>query len=350
MSEKEPKPGRTGHGTVASRSRRMPLAGAILAGCGFLFAACANSAPSPVNPSSPRAEEINQLWWIFFAMAAAIFLLVLVVLVYGAIRTPGEAEQQRQHAFGTPLIWIGGITMPIIVLGIVFLLSTKVLVAFGGPLSPSRLTIEVTGHQWWWEVRYPQQGFITANEIHIPAGRQVEVRLTSDDVIHDFWVPELQGKMDAIPGETNSLTLETSKAGTYRGGCLVYCGLQHTNMNFIVVVDSPAQFSTWIAGQRATPSSPTDPAITKGQQVFLGSACVYCHAVSGTNASGRDGPNLTHFGSRQQIGAGVLPNNPGTLGGWIVNPQTIKPGNLMPPENFSGQELEDLITYLESLK
>jgi len=350
LSEKEPKPDRAREGGSGVGFSRLGPLSIVVAGTILFFTACADSAPSPVNPSSPRAEQVSQLWWILFAMSAAIFLLVLVVLIYGALREPGEAEQERRHAFGTPLIWIGGITMPIVVLGIVFLLSTKVLVAFAGPLSPSRLTIEVTGHQWWWEVRYPQQGFITANEIHIPAGRQVEVKLTSEDVIHSFWVPQLQGKMDAIPGEINSLTLETSKAGTYRGGCLVYCGLQHTNMNFIVVVDPPAQFSTWVAAQQATPPSPADPTIAKGQQLFLGSACIYCHAVAGTNASARVGPDLTHFGSRQQIGAGVLPNNPGTLGGWIVNPQTSKPGNLMPPEDFSGPELQELITFLESLK
>jgi cytochrome c oxidase subunit 2 len=354
---KEAELGSGTHSRSSARLRwlkRACFAGATGATGLLFFTGCSDSAASPLGPASSRAAHLSLLWWIFFGMAAAIFLAVVALLLYGAVRRPGPAVAEGRHPFGTGMIWIGGIAVPIVVLGIVYGLSVWDMAAFGGG-PPAQLTVNVIGHQWWWEVRYPQQGsisqsFITANEIHIPTGRAVEVKLTADDVIHDFWVPKLQGKIDAIPGETNTLSLQTDTAGTYRGQCLVYCGLQHANMNFVVVADAPAQFDAWLAAQQAAPSPPTDPKLDKGQQVFLGSACVYCHAVAGTNASGRVGPDLTHFGSRQQIGAGVLPNNPGALGGWIVNPQTAKPGNHMPPEDFSGPDLEAMISYLESLK
>ncbi len=324
------------------------LLGSAIVATTFGITACSSAPASPLSPASSRASELSELWWIFVTIAAVIFVIVVALLIFGAIRRPGRTEAEDRHPFGTAMIWVGGIIVPLAVLGTVLGLSVRDMAIFDRP--QAQLTVEVIGHQWWWEVRYPQQGFATANELHIPTGQTVELKLTSADVIHDFWVPRLQGKIDAIPGETNTLTLETDNPGVYRGQCLVYCGLQHANMNFVVVADPPAQFATWLAGQQATPSAPTDATLVKGQQVFLGSACVYCHNVNGTNASGRVGPDLTHFGSRQQIGAGVLPNNPGALGGWIVNPQVSKPGNHMPPEDFSGPDLQALIAYLESLK
>lgn len=325
------------------------LLGTAVAAAGLLGSACAGTPASPLDPASKRAAHLSLLWWIFFAIAAAIFVIVVALLLFGAVRRPGRTEAADRHPFGTAMIWIGGISVPIVVLIAVYALSLWDLAVYAGD-PPAQLTIEVIGHQWWWEVRYAQQKFTTANEIHIPTGQRVLLRLTSADVIHDFWVPKLQGKIDAIPGETNTLTLQTDTAGTYRGQCLVYCGLQHANMNFVVIADPPAQFDTWLAGQQATPAAPTDATLQKGQQLFLGAACAYCHNVDGTSATGRVGPDLTHFGSRTQIGAGVLPNTPGALGGWIVNPQSIKPGNHMPPEDFSGPDLQALVGYLESLK
>lgn len=285
-----------------------------------------------------------------FGMAAAIFLVVVAIMLLGIMHKPSAQEEEKEHAFGTPLIWIGGIIVPILVLGVVLGFSVHGMAAFGDPPAGKPLTIEVIGHQWWWEVRYPQSGVVTANEIHIPTGQTVTFKLTSADVIHSFWVPELNGKMQTIPGQTNTLYMETNKAGRYRGECAVYCGLQHANMAFYVVAEPPATFNTWLAGQVKTPKTPTDPTLIRGQQVFLGSACVYCHTVAGTNASGKVGPDLSHLASRQTIAAGALPNTPGALGGWIEDPQTVKPGNLMPPENFSGPDLQALIAYLESLK
>lgn len=315
----------------------------------LLLTSCANGAPSPANPSSPRAEQLNHLWWILAVIGIAVFIEVLIVLVIGSLRTPSEAERTERHPFGTPLLWIGGITIPAILFAFVFFISTRDLVAIAHP-APAQLTIDVVGHQWWWEANYTQQGFDTANEIHIPAGQQVKINLTSVDVIHDFWVPELQGKVDAIPGETNSLYFESDKTGTYQGQCLVYCGLQHAHMNFLVVVDSPDQFNQWVQAQKQPAAQPTDPQAARGAQVFTSSSCTYCHAISGTSANARVGPDLTHFGSRKQIGAGVLPNNDVALRDWIRNPSASKPGVLMPAQTLSDADLNALVSYLDSLK
>jgi cytochrome c oxidase subunit 2 len=186
--------------------------------------------------------------------------------------------------------------------------------------------------------------------MHIPVGQPVRLQLTSADVIHSFWVPQLGPKVDTLPGIINRTWTEASRSGTYRGECNVFCGIQHANMDFLVVADPPAKFAAWLRDQEAVPPQPTTATLYQGQQVFLGSACVYCHTIRGTNASGRIGPDLTHFGSRQSIGAGIVPNNPGYLGGWIANSQIIKPGNAMPPMNLPAKQLQQLLAYLESLK
>ncbi|HLU83462.1 MAG TPA: c-type cytochrome, partial [Trueperaceae bacterium] len=212
------------------------------------------------------------------------------------------------------------------------------------------LTIEVIGHQWWWEVRYPESGVVTANEVVIPVGETVRLELSSVDVIHSFWVPVLNGKMDLIPGQTTSLPLEASLAGEYFGFCAEFCGVQHARMNLLVVAQERSDFDAWLATQQLAAPPPNDATTLAGQQVFLGSACVYCHTVRGTNASGKLGPDLTHLASRRLLGAGALPNTRGNLAGWIVNSQTTKPGNRMPPMYLGGSELQSLLAYLETLR
>jgi cytochrome c oxidase subunit 2 len=211
------------------------------------------------------------------------------------------------------------------------------------------LSIEVVGHDWWWEVRYPG-GAVTANEIHIPAGRPVHVDLRTADVIHSFWVPSLMPKTDLIPGKANSTWLLADRPGTYRGQCAEYCGLQHAGMSFLVVADPPQAFSTWLALLQGPAAEPTSPAGRRGAQVFAAQSCASCHTIRGTSANGSIGPDLTNFGSRRYLGAGVAPNDPGWLGGWISNSQTIKPGNLMPPQPLAPEDLRALITYLQGLK
>jgi cytochrome c oxidase subunit II len=212
------------------------------------------------------------------------------------------------------------------------------------------VVIEVIGHQWWWEVRYPHEGIVTANEIHIPAGQPVTLRLTSDDVIHSFWVPELHGKLDLNPQQTNTLILQADQPGAYRGQCAEFCGIQHAKMALLVVAQEPAAYAEWVSAQQLVPPPPNTELTEFGQQVFLGSACVYCHTVRGTNATGVLGPDLTHLASRRTLAAATVPNTRGYLAGWIVDPHGLKPGNKMPPTDMSAEELQALLAYLESLR
>jgi cytochrome c oxidase subunit 2 len=191
---------------------------------------------------------------------------------------------------------------------------------------------------------------VTANEIHVPAGRPVRLRLSSADVIHSFWVPQLMPKTDLIPGQVNETWLTANRPGIYRGQCAEYCGLQHALMAFLVVADGPAAFDRWVALQRAPAAEPAGTLATRGRQVLERTSCATCHTVRGTSARGTAGPDLTHLASRQQLGAGAVPNTPGHLGGWIANSQTIKPGNLMPPQPLTSEELQALIAYLETLE
>jgi cytochrome c oxidase subunit 2 len=259
---------------------------------------------------------------------------------------PSERPQSQPILF----VILAGAVLPVVVLAIVLVFTLDTLKASAKPGDDSSLVVEVTGHRWWWEVHYPDSGVTTANEIHIPVNETVKVELRSADVIHSFWVPQLQGKMDLIPGRDNTLWLEASQEGTYRGQCAEFCGLQHANMAFHVVAQSRADFDAWLATETKPAERPTDPMAVEGQQVFFGSACVYCHTVRGTSASGNLGPDLTHLASREYIAAGTLENVPGNLAGWILDPQSAKPGTLMPPTQMDGPSLQALLYYLESLR
>jgi cytochrome c oxidase subunit 2 len=200
-------------------------------------------------------------------------------------------------------------------------------------------------------VRYPDQEFVTANEIHIPTDQPVQVRLTSDDVIHSFWIPELHGKMDMIPGVTNTFWIEASEPGIYWGVCTEFCGIQHAKMAFPLVAKPAEEFAAWVESQQQPAPAPETELTQNGQEIFLNSACIYCHAVEGTNATGDLGPDLTHFASRLTLGAGAFENNMGNLSGWIVDPQQMKPGNLMPASSdLTGPELQALLAYLATLE
>jgi cytochrome c oxidase subunit 2 len=217
------------------------------------------------------------------------------------------------------------------------------------------LVIEVTGHQWWWEVTYrdtaPSKRITTANEIHIPVGRPVHVYSSSQDVIHSFWVPNLHGKKDGIPGYTNDTWIQADSAGTYRAQCAEYCGYQHAHMALIVVAEPEQKFEEWVALSLSPAAQPTDSTVKRGRDVFVSNSCMMCHAIAGEPMAGSNvGPDLTHFASRPTIGAGTLPNTRGNLAGWIVDPQRIKPGVKMPPNQLSPADLNALLDYLRSLK
>jgi cytochrome c oxidase subunit 2 len=223
-----------------------------------------------------------------------------------------------------------------------------------GDRTKSAMVIELTGNQWWWQVRYdnpdPRRIVTTANEIHIPVGRPVEIMGRSNDVIHSFWAPNLQGKRDLIPSRVTTIWIEADHPGTFRGQCAEFCGLQHAHMILWVIAEPEDKFDAWLNAQLRPSVSPTDAVKQRGQQVFLNHECIFCHSIRGTTAAGQVAPDLTHFGSRRGIAANTLPNTLGNLGGWIVDPQRIKPGTQMATVPIAPQDLQPLIEYLESLK
>ncbi len=228
--------------------------------------------------------------------------------------------------------------------------TTRALAVAG----PDDLTIKVSGLQWWWNVQYfgskPGQNFTTANEIHIPVGRNVRFQLEGDDVIHSFWVPSLAGKQDLIPGRPNELSVRAERAGIYRGQCAEFCGMQHAHMAFLVIAEDQADYAKWAEAQRRAAVAATEADAAAGQQAFLSKPCAACHTVRGTTAAGTNGPDLTHVGSRRYIGAGLFETTRGSLAAWIADPQTLKPGNNMPLVPLSRGELLSISAYLASLK
>jgi cytochrome c oxidase subunit 2 len=210
--------------------------------------------------------------------------------------------------------------------------------------------VEIVGHQWWWEVRYSEEGVTTANELHIPVGRPVAIELTSADVIHSFWVPELAGKLDALPDGTNTLVIEAEEPGEYRSECAEFCGLQHAQMGLVVVAEPTEQFSSWVAGQQQPAQEPADETARRGRDVFAEAGCGSCHTVQGTEAEGADGPDLTHVARRPTIGAGAAPNAPDDLAAWVADPHTVKEGVAMPAADLTDEELEAVVAYLETLQ
>jgi cytochrome c oxidase subunit 2 len=322
---------------------------AVVGGLATQLAGCGRTSPSALDPHGPGADRVAGLWWLLFWTSAAVFAVVSLLLVAALARRRGDRDTLVRRGGGEALIVIGGVVVPAIVLTTVYVVGLRDMRALTIP-ARTDFTVEVTGHDWWWEVRYPEQGIVTANEIHVPVGRPVRLVLTSDDVIHSFWVPQLTVKTDLIPGHTNTTWLQASSPGVYRGQCAEYCGLQHAKMAVLVVADPSDGFARWLANERQSAAAATDPAAARGQVVLEQSSCAACHTVRGTAATGTVGPDLTHFGGRRTIGAGALPNTRGNLGGWIVNSQTVKPGNKMPPQPLTAEELQALLAYLERLK
>jgi cytochrome c oxidase subunit II len=316
---------------------------------------------SALHPAGPAAERIAWLWWFLFFVCTPIFIIVVVLMLMGIFRRP---RGERAHPpLGERFVIIAGVIVPAIVLVVMLVVSLDTILALnatsqgltvqrdGNPNSSSdALTIRMTGFRWWWEVDYPDHGIRDANELHIPVGEPVRLELLSADVIHSFWVPELHGKMDMIPGLTNIFWIQADRPGVYRGQCAEFCGVQHALMAFMLVATPREEFDEWIAERQRPTPEPDTPELRLGHQVFVDGGCSKCHAIRGTEFRGRIGPDLTHIGSRLTIGAGWLENNHGNLSGWTVNPQAIKPGNLMPRTFLEPNELHALVAYMESLR
>jgi cytochrome c oxidase subunit II len=336
----------TAQGRPRRSSRRIALPLALAVSLALMVAGCGGD-QSSLDPKGPQSRDIGTLWWGMMT-AAWVGLAVIVFLLLLAYRRRRREGSERA---GWTVVITNGIAAPIVVLVALFIIGDIFLIrSTEAPAAGSTtMTVRVVGHQWWWEVRYPGTPVVTANEIHIPAGTPIDLEVTTADVIHSFWVPQLNRKIDTIPGQTNRIELKADHPGTFRGQCAEFCGIQHAHMSMEVVAQTPADFKAWLAHEAVPASPPTAGAAAAGYQTFI-NTCSSCHMVRGTPAAGQVGPDLTHLASRSTIGAVTLENGPQALAKWITDNQSVKPGNDMPDFPYSGQDLEDLVTYLTSLR
>lgn len=363
---------------------------AVVAVAAVVAAGCGDGA---LRPAGREASRVAAVWWIMFALAAVIFVAVLVLLgvalrarrderhqadpadatgggtdsrggtdrgsddvdVAGGPIDPGRGgdvgEPQGVPRFaGERLVVVGGIVVPAVVLSV--LLGVTIWAGDGlrREGADGALRVELTGHQYWWDVRYPDHGVRTANEVHLPVGREVQLVLRSDDVIHSVWVPRLGGKLDLVPGRTNRMTIRADEPGEYRGVCAEFCGLQHARMKLRFVAVDEDGFTDWVRRSAEERATPTDERLREGWETFMSASCVYCHRIAGTPASSEFGPDLTDLASRRTLGAGVVPNTRGHLAGWILDPQRLKPGNEMPGTRLPADRLDALLDFLETLE
>lgn len=320
--------------------------------------------PNIFHPLTTVAKSEFNIGMLVFAITGIIFVVVASVLVYTIVRfraRPGEhGDEEPPQVYGSNRIEAAWTVVPILIVFVLAGVSARIIwgVQDASP-PPSTLHVEVIGHQYWWEVRYPHYGVVTANEIHVPVAhdgqRATYFTLTSADVIHSLWVPELGGKTDLIPKRMNHMWMDPTEPGIYRGNCTEFCGVQHANMLLEVVVQEPKDFEQWIAGQQKPHAAPaaiseSQKEISSGQKDFQMFACAACHTIKGTHFMGRLGPDLTHVMSRRTIASGVLPNTPDNLRAWISNPQGAKPGCLMPGLKLKGKNLDDLTAFIQTLQ
>jgi cytochrome c oxidase subunit 2 len=322
-------------------------------------------------PAGEQASRIAHLWWIYFWVLSAVFVLTAIFLFLtisrrsGAVSTEpvtGEPPPEKSERTISGVV-IGAVIATVVILFALLItdfLAGRAIYALGETdLHPENsgdsLEIKIRGHQWWWEVEYqnqaqPSKMLTTANEVHVPVGRPVKLDLESSDVIHSFWVPNMHGKKDLVPGHPTYMWLRAEKPGKFRGQCAEFCGPQHAHMRLTFVAHTPEEFDQWMQTASADAPQPTTDSQRRGQQVFMSNQCMMCHAISGTNARATVGPDLTHIASRDILASGAIPNTRGYLAGWIANPQNIKPGVRMPANTLPSDDLNALVDYLESLK
>jgi cytochrome c oxidase subunit 2 len=309
---------------------------------------------SILSTRSKPAHDIALLWWWMLGAATIVFLGAIALLAVGWFRRekPGLPFFGEREDLAQGMVLVFGVAIPIVVLVALFGVSDVYLVGQTAPPNPrsTPMTIEVVGHQWWWEVRYDNGRAVTANEIHIPVRTRVNVVAVSADVIHSFWVPALNRKIDMVPGMRNRVLLYASRPGEYRGQCSQFCGFQHANMAMEVFAQRPAAFRTWLAGQERPAATPSSAQAQAGRRVFMTSQCASCHTIAGTPAQGTVGPNLSHVASRTTLAGAEIPNTQRWLSAWIRNPQRIKPGDRMPDLGMSSTQISQLVAYLQELK
>jgi cytochrome c oxidase subunit II len=322
-------------------------------------AACSGR-PPVLDPAGPQAARIAAYWWLNFWIAVVVLGAVVAFLVDTVVRRRGpftpsvvplEPRAERRVTLGVSAA-VALTALVLVFLVVADAATGRGLRNLGG--EPPAITVEVTAQQWWWAVEYwdpvPSQRIRTANEIHIPVGRAVLIKTRSLDVNHSFWAPGLHGKQDHIPGHSSALTIKADHPGIFGGRCAEFCGLQHAHMQLLVIAEPPDVFEVWQQAQRRPAAAPATPLAQRGHDVFMSGSCVLCHTILGTQAGGRLGPDLTHLASRATLAAGTLPNTAGHLAGWIVDPQSVKPGTRMPANSLGADDLQSLLAYLGELR
>jgi cytochrome c oxidase subunit 2 len=327
-----------------------------------LLSGCANVPQTTVLPKTEAAQKIQDLYVLIFWLAVVVFIGVQGGLLYVLWRfraRPGHELPEQTH--GNTTLEIGWTIAPAVILVIMAVPTIQAIFELESPPTASAnglppLVVEVVGKQWWWEFRYPEvklangEPLTTANEIVIPTGRTVYLHISSDNVIHSFWVPQLMGKIDAMPNHDNRIWFTAEDPGQYFGQCAEYCGVQHAQMRMNVIAMTPSDYEGWVA-RSSRPAEPVTDIAREGSEAFVANGCAGCHTIDGNpTAIGKIGPNLSHFGSRTTLAAGILPNTPENLAAWIENPQTIKPGNTMQNLHVRPRDVEALVAYLHSLK
>jgi len=311
---------------------------------------------SALSPRSSDAETIADLWWLMVGLGAVAFAVFAVGLFTGLRRASAEGNDDRrrlgrQEPTSVSRAWIlgGGVALPTVLIAVVLVATVVALQDVAASDDEAEMSVEVIGHRFWWEVRYPDHGVVTANEVHIPAETEVEIVLRSADVIHSFWVPAVAGKMDLLPERTNRLVI-AAEPGRYRGSCAEFCGVSHANMDFLLVAHGEGGFDTWLAEQAAPAREPSTAAAARGAELFVEAGCASCHTVAGTDATGEKAPDLTHFASRDSILGGAADPTAPDLVDWITDPHTVKPGTDMPAADLSEDQIDDLVAYLGDLR
>jgi cytochrome c oxidase subunit II len=342
-------------GPIARFIVALVLAGAVRAGPLF-----AQEQPAQVSsifaPVSRPAELVRELSLLVLAITGGIFVIVGGLLAYSIVRFRRRHDDEGREppqVYGSNSIELAWTVVPVLIVFVLTLATMRTIVAVQRGAPEAALTVTVVGFQWWWEFRYDDLGIVTANELHVPVSSREDARptllkLRSADVVHSFWVPRLAGKTDVIPNRENEMWIEPFEKGTYLGQCAEFCGTQHANMLLRVVVHSPEDFDRWVREQRQPPVA--DPSVREGRDLFLSTACINCHTVGATEATGTFGPNLSHLMSRETLGAGVATNDREHLRKWIRDPQLLKPGCLMPDMQLSDAQVDRVVDYLLTLR
>ena len=327
-----------------------------------LLHADATPTPNMYSPVSTSATEIRDLSYFVLAITGGIFVTVSGLLIFAIIRFRTRSKEgiyntddrEPPQVYGSNQIELAWTIIPVLIVVVLFLTTARILFAVeDAPKPPAAIEVDVVGHQYWWEYRYPKLGVVIANELHIPVSDPKSptptfFRMFSADVMHDFWVPQIAGKIDLVPNHPNSLWTDPHIPGLYLGQCAQFCGVEHAKMLLRVYVDTPEAFQAWVASQQKP--AVEDPGVAEGKHIFQTQSCINCHAVSGTVATGRFGPDLTHFMSRDTLASGIAPNTPENLRAWIKDPAVMKPGALMPAMQLTDQQIDQISAYLETLR